>query len=111
VQISEHQQGAVTVIAPSGPVSLSDADQLRSVAMGVIDRTLGRLVLDAAGVPFVDSKALEALLDITETLNESGSALKLCCVKETVREILELTDLAGFFEFYDDVNSAVRSFL
>ncbi len=111
MQINEHQQGAVTVLVPGGPVSLTDADQLRSIAMQVIDRSLGRIVLDVTAVPFLDSRGLEVFLEVTERLNESGAALKLCGVRETVREILELTDLAGFFEFFDDVNSAVRSFI
>lgn len=111
MQISEHQQGAVTVVVPNGPVAMADADQLKTLAMQVIERSMGRIVIDAIGVPFLDSRGLEVLLDVTEKLNESGSALKLCGVKETVREIMELTDLAGSFEFYDDVNSAVRSFI
>jgi anti-sigma B factor antagonist len=111
VQITEQQQGAVTVVAPNGPVALADADQLRSVAMQVIDRSRGRIVLDATAMPFLDSRGLEVLLEVTERLNESGAALKMCGVKETVREIMELTDLAGFFEYYDDVNCAVRSFI
>lgn len=111
MQINEHQQGAVTVLVPNGPVSLADAEQLRTVAMRVIENSLGRIVIDATGVPFLDSRGLEVLLDVTEKLNESGAALKLCGVKETVREIMELTDLAGLFEYYADVNSAVRSFL
>jgi anti-anti-sigma factor len=59
----------------------------------------------------VDSKALEVLLDATERLADSGQALRLCGANETVREVLDLTDLSRFFEHYQDVNSAVRSFL
>lgn len=111
MQIAENQQGAVTILAPKGPLCLADADQLKNIAGQVIDRTLGRLVIDASAVPYLDSRGLEVLLDVTEKLAESGKALKLCAVCETVREIMELTDLAGFFEYYQDVNSAVRSFI
>lgn len=111
MQINELQQGAVTVLAPNGPVCLSDAEQLRTAAMLVLERSLGRMVIDATAMPFLDSRGLEVLMDVTEKLNESGAALKLCGVRETVREIMELTDLAGFFEYYDDVHSAVRSFI
>jgi hypothetical protein len=40
-----------------------------------------------------------------------GLALRLCGAGETLREVLELTDLAGMFEHYADVNTGVRSFL
>lgn len=111
MQIAEHQQGAVTVLAPKGPLCASDADQFRSLAQQVIDRSLGRLVLDASGIPYLDSRGLEVLLDVTEKLGESGRALKLCATCETVREVMELTDLADHFEYYQDVNTAVRSFI
>ena len=32
-------------------------------------------------------------------------------VEDTVREVLELTDLASHFEHFHDANTAVRSFL
>jgi anti-anti-sigma regulatory factor len=40
-----------------------------------------------------------------------GRALKLCAVNKTVRQVLELTELVSHFDHFDDVNSAVRSFL
>ena len=111
MQISELQQGAVTVLAPKGPLCTSDADQFKNIAQQVIDRSLGRIVLDASGIPYLDSRGLEVLLDVTDRLAESGKALKLCAACETVREVMELTDLAAQFEFYQDVNAAVRSFI
>lgn len=111
MQIAEHQQGAVTVVAPKGPLCAADAEQFKNVAQQVIDRSLGRIVVDASGIPYLDSRGLEVLLDVTEKLWESGKALKLCAPCETVREVMELTDLAGHFEYYQDVNTAVRSFI
>lgn len=111
MQIIEHQQGAVTVLTPKGPLCAGDAEQFKSLATTVIDRNLGRIVVDASGIPYLDSRGLEALLDVTEKLWESGTALKLCAACETVREVMELTDLASHFEYYQDVNSAVRSFI
>ena len=40
-----------------------------------------------------------------------GQALRLCCANKTVREVLEITDLASSFEHFEDTNTAVRSFL
>ena len=46
-----------------------------------------------------------------DDLSAGGRALRLCGTGETLREVLELTGLADRFEFYEDVNIAVRSFL
>jgi anti-anti-sigma factor len=62
-------------------------------------------------VPYVDSVGLESLVGATEELSASGRSLRLCGAGETLREVLELTGLSGRFEYYEDVNTAVRSFL
>ena len=111
MQIAELQQGAVTVLAPKGPLCGPDADQFGTLAAQVVERSLGRVVVDAASVPYLDSRGLEVLLDVTERLGESGRALKLSGACETVREVMELTGLSGQFEHFADVNAAVRSFI
>ena len=61
--------------------------------------------------PWAASKGLEALVEVTEEMSGSGQALRLCAPNKTVREVLELTDLASMFDHFEDTNTAVRSFL
>jgi anti-anti-sigma regulatory factor len=42
---------------------------------------------------------------------QGAQALRLCGANKTVREVLTLTDLAQLFDHFDDVTTAVRSFL
>jgi anti-anti-sigma factor len=105
------KHGAVTVIKPSGPLMAADADAFRAKATETASASLGRLVVDASAIPFVDSTGLEALLDVTEELAKGGRALKLCAATPTLREVLDITGLASAFEYFTDVNTAVRSFL
>jgi anti-anti-sigma factor len=111
MEIFDQTQGAVRVLKPRGPLSAQDAEDFKSRASGAATECLGRLLIDASGIPFADSRGLEVLAELSEELAQSGQALKLCCATETLREVLDLTDLAELFEFYDDVNAAVRSFL
>jgi anti-anti-sigma regulatory factor len=50
-------------------------------------------------------------VDVTDQLSASGRVLKLCAPNATVREVLDLTGAVESFEYYDDVTTAVRSFL
>jgi len=111
MKIQESKQGAVTVLKPTGPLQQADAANFKSVAMRVLERDLGRLLVDMSAMPFVDSQGLEALVDVTEELQKSGQMLKLCTSNKTVREVLTLTGISTMFEHFDDVNAAVRSFL
>ncbi|MEX0745543.1 MAG: STAS domain-containing protein [Phycisphaeraceae bacterium] len=111
MQIQEEKKGAVTVLRPMGPLTQQDAEQFKTRLMSVRDRSMGRFVVDVGGVPYVDSQGLEALVDANHELSRSGQSLKMCAINETLREVLDLTELASLFEHYEDVNSAVRSFL
>ena len=50
-------------------------------------------------------------MEASEHIAQSGPPLKLCGVNETVREVLDLMELSSEFEYFTNVNSAVRSFL
>lgn len=104
-------QGAVTVLRPDGPLTEPDAERFTGEILEAFDETLGRIALDTSMVSFVDSRGLEAMLDVAEKMIESGKSLKLCGVNDTLRQVLELTDLANMFEYYEDANAAARSFL
>lgn len=111
MDIVEQRHGAVTVLKPAGPLIGPDAEQFKLRLVDTMTSSLGRFVIDASEVPFVDSRGLEVLKEATDDLSTSGQSLRLCGVNETVREVLQVTDLAGLFEHYQDVTSAVRSFL
>lgn len=111
MEIQEQRHGAVTVIKPVGALAQTDADQFRTHITGVLGRSLGRFVVDASAIPFVDSRGLEILVDLSEDMASSGQAMRLCGVSDTLREVFDLTDTASLFEHYEDVETAVRSFL
>ena len=111
MNLQEQHHGAVTVIRPDGPLTGSDAEQLEKRFLEVIDESMGRTVLDVSAIPFTDSRGLEALVTINETMARSGQVLRLCGVNETLRQVLDLTDLDSDFEHYEDLSMAVRSFL
>ena len=111
MEIQEERKGAVAVLRPVGPLVQSDAEQFKSCLLQVHADRLGRLVVNTSAVPYVDSRGLEVLVEAKEQMSQSGQPLKLCSVNETLREVLDLTETASLFEQYEDVTSAVRSFL
>ena len=99
------------MLKPIGPLLAADAPGFSDRVAKAVTRSLGRFVLDASALPFVDSAGLEALLGAADDFNQNGQMLRLCAVNETLREVLELTDLASRFEYYQDAADATRSFL
>lgn len=111
MEIQEQRQGAVTILKPMGALIDPESRLFKDQALETATKNLGRIMVDASAIPFVDSSGVEALVDLTEQLAQSGRALKLCGATDTIKEVLELTGWAHAFEFFTDVNTGVRSFL
>ena len=109
MKISRQKHGAVTVLKPEGALVEADVEPFRQQLQEVRKASLGRFIVDLSTMPFVDSRGLESLVDETRELARSGQ--RLCGVNETLREVMDLTETANLFEHYDDITSAVRSFL
>ena len=111
MKIDEQQQGAVTMLKPDGPLVEADVPTFKERVMRTLASSKGRFVVDMSAVHYVDSAGLESLVDISDELGLSGQTLRLCAANKTVREVLDLTDLATRFDHFEDANTAVRSFL
>jgi anti-anti-sigma factor len=111
MEILETAQGAVIVLKPVGQLTSADATAFKTKATDAARRSLGRILVDASAITFLDSRGIEVLADITEELSEGGRALKLCGANATIRKVLDLTGWGDSFEFYDDVTGGTRSFL
>jgi anti-anti-sigma factor len=111
LEIQEQRHGAVTVLKPMGPILQGETVMLRQRLNETISRSMGRIVIDATLVAYVDSPGLELLVQTTDQMAHSGRSLRLAGATETLREVLELTGVGDRFEHYADVNTAVRSYL
>ena len=111
MKIHTTSTGAVTFVKPHGPILKEDGQSLCDCASMHIREQLGRVVLDLEDVPYMDSEGLEALVSLEERFGSCGRVLKLCHVGETLREVFEITGCLDAVEFFDDPQSAARSFL
>ena len=66
-----------------------ETDRFREAAAGVA----GAVCVDLAGVPFIDSSGLTALIGLYRRCRERGAAMRIVGVQDPVRLILEITHL------------------
>lgn len=111
MRIDESKHGAVTVLRLCGSICLDDAELLRASLTSTLDRTFGRFVIDLSGATFLDSRALEVLVETNDKLSGRGQSLRVCGVNVTLAEVFDLTGVGQQLDRHDDVVSAVRSFL
>lgn len=111
VKVERQKVGTVDVIRPVGPLVDQDVQPFARALMERLQAANPRVVIAMNDVPYMDSVALEQLLDGTDELADRAMNLKLAGVTPACREILEMTGLASRFSLFADVQDAVRSFL
>lgn len=109
--ISERAVGDVTVLELQGRLTLGDgAEELREAVNGAIARERNRIVLQLAGVPFVDSAGLGELVRTIQQARRAGGAAKLSGPTQRILDLLRIAKVQSFVESYPTEEDAVRSF-
>jgi anti-sigma B factor antagonist len=81
-------------LAVEGEVDLANADELREALVTVLDdRTVERLVVDLAGVGFLDSRGVAALAAGYRATRTGPAELLVVNCRPNVRLVLEITGL------------------
>ncbi len=111
MKIERRSVGTVEVCTPMDALVEDGSRKFSESITECLHGSNPRVVVDMGEVGYMDSVALEGLLSIAEGLAHRGAQLKMASMTPTCREILELTGLSEQFQFFEDVNAAVRSFL
>ncbi len=100
----------VTVIELTGRFTAAVAPQVVDLLQRTASTGTAQVVVDMAGVSFIDSSGLSALVLGMKRCREHDGDLRLCQLQTPVRMIFELTRLHQAFEIHGDKGAAVRAF-
>jgi anti-anti-sigma factor len=98
--------GAADVLSLVGHLDIASVGRLVSQAADAIRHGGTCLILDLAGVAFVDSAGLAGLLNVLRRTDRAGGALVLVQVSADLRQLLNLTRLEREFTFADTLPRA-----
>ncbi|MDX6513034.1 MAG: anti-sigma factor antagonist [Gaiellaceae bacterium] len=99
----------VFVATAAGELDLARKEELERALEAVLARGRARLVLDASGVPLIDSSALGLLTGAARRLRAAGGDLLLVSDDPRVRRTLEVTGLDRFFLVAPSLTAALES--
>jgi anti-sigma B factor antagonist len=109
--INERQAGNVTILDLKGRVRVGgNAVALhRSIRSLIVEKKI-RILLNLAGVTFIDSCGLGELVASQVSVENKGGEIKLVGLAEPLRELLRATRLLTVFDAYENEAEAIRNF-
>jgi len=111
LDIRQRQAGDVAVLDLSGEVRIGDsATALRGAIRGLVAGGNQKILLNLAGVKYIDSSGIGELIANYTTVGRGGGQLKLLNLTDKVQDLLVITKLLTVFDVYENEAEALSSF-
>lgn len=108
--ISEEKKGEIDVLRLEGRLDAASAKDIKSKINELVKNSRANIVMDLAGINFIDSTGLGCMVSCLRTVSQKGGDIKVAGLQAQVRAIFELTRLHRIFQIFDDADTALRNF-
>ena len=111
LNINQRQAGDVSVLDLDGEVRIGDSSTaLRTAIRNLVGGGNQKILLNLAGVKYIDSSGIGELIANYTTVGRGGGQLKLLNLTDKVQDLLVITKLLTVFDVYDNEADALSSF-
>jgi anti-sigma B factor antagonist len=103
----------VTMVELEGRIMLADGSalELRDSVRELLANGRKNILLNLAGITYIDSAAVGQLIDAYKHAQELDGEVKLLKLGARVDNMLEITKLYRVFDIYEDVRTATGAFV
>jgi anti-sigma B factor antagonist len=111
LKIKERQAGDVTILDLDGKIVIGEeCVALRNTIRRLIGEGKTKILLNLAGVGYIDSSGIGELVSGYTATAKAGGQLKLLKLTQKLQDLLAITKLLTVFDVYDNESDAVNSF-
>jgi anti-sigma B factor antagonist len=111
MKIDERSVGDVKILDIVGQIKFTQGDEmLKDKIHSVVHQGTKKILVNLAGVDYVDSAGLGELVGAYTTVTRAGGKMKLLNLTKKMRDLLAITKLLTVFDAFDSEQEAVKSF-
>lgn len=100
----------VAVVRLGGQLDAHTFPSLEKYLDALLSAAYPMIILDVEGLQYISSAGIAVLLGFTQRTREADGDLRLCCLGENVRAVVDLLGFNKYIRMYDTVRGAVDSF-
>lgn len=111
MKIEKRKKGDVLILDLEGKILIGEGiDELRGAINNAIKEKETKLLLNFAGVPYLDSTGLGEVVRSYTSVKKEDGVVKIVNLTNKVRDLLSVTKLITVFETFEDEEKAIESF-
>lgn len=108
--IKLRERGDVAILDLEGELDTFSCEEVRDSISRLIEEGKKQILLDMAGVEYIDSAGLGTLVGGLKRAVEHDRLLKIVHPNEQIQKVFNITGLVRVFEQFDCEEEALRSF-
>ncbi|MGD9873859.1 MAG: STAS domain-containing protein [Kiritimatiellia bacterium] len=109
--IHREEHGHLDILHLDGSLDAYSFPRLEAALNQLRETNRNRVVLDCAGLDYISSAALGALIGFARRAREQNGDLKLAKLSPKIFNIVELLGFHKILEIHNEVDQAVKSFV
>lgn len=109
IQFEVNPGAECAVVRARGPLNLVTALKLKGLLAHLVEEGHRRIVVDLAGVPFIDTSGLGALISGLKGARTAGGDMRLTGADSRARQLLAMTSLDRVLSVDETVEEALEA--
>ncbi|MBO5237019.1 MAG: anti-sigma factor antagonist [Spirochaetaceae bacterium] len=107
MELKIRKNGEVYIIDVNGEMDLYNSYKLKELVMKMLEKSVKSFVINLEQVDYIDSSGIGALIFICSTIKKMNLKLAISNVHGSVKKVIELTKLMGYFPMANSVEEAI----
>jgi anti-sigma B factor antagonist len=111
METQTREVNGVTILDLAGRITLgAGSQQLREAIHKLVAEGRKKILLNLAGINYIDSSGVGELVGAFTTVRREGGELKLMRLSKKVHDLMQMTKLYSVFDVKEDEANALASF-
>jgi anti-sigma B factor antagonist len=98
----------IYIIDVSGEMDLYNSYKLKDLMVKMITRKIKSIIINLENTKYIDSSGIGTLIFASSTLKKVNIKLAIVNIQGTVKKVIELAGLTGFFPITVSLEEAIR---
>jgi anti-sigma B factor antagonist len=107
MELKIRKNGEIYIIDINGEMDLYNSYKLKELVMKMLEKNVKKFIINLEQVDYIDSSGIGALIFICSTIKKMNLKLSISNVHGSVKKVIELTKLMGYFPISNSVEEAI----
>ena len=110
MQIDEERKGQMVILKINGRLDSTNSSELDITISNLVNQNEKAILVNCQYLEYVSSAGLRVFLKGLKSVNAIQGKFLICSLKDSIKEIFDISGFTGIFTIYDSQDEALSAF-